>query len=284
MNVSFSKEKIVSSALSPYDYYCVGYPGEGNYLTALVMGAGTFKKTFTHPGSKKLDEIVAYDRAEVAEAYIGQINMNIVSSFCGPQGLIWGYDIAKKDDIPLPAFLPTFKKNVQELKGIKIKNGANLRKAAVALFGTNDERHFPFLPGSHVACAGKFYTKPGPTILYGAIAIGIPENRKKAACLLMEDIGEITASDGIMGPIKEKLMLNAIKSVIEVGKNQRVRYQEVFVDFIAKKVKSDEIGCVLVAMPYFLLAKKAFNERLIDQNLKEWMTSTRKYFLCHQHS
>lgn len=283
---SFSKNKIGESVLGPYENHCVGYPGQGNYLVALVIGIGSFEKSFSHSGSDILDRILAYDRAEVSEAYLGQINMSIVSSFCGPEGLIWGYDLAKKEDISLPAFLPSFfsKEAIEEFKGIKIKNGENLRKAAAALFGTVQEKHFPFLPGSHVPCAGRFYTKSGPTILYGVIAIGIPENRKKAACLLMEDVGEITASEGIIVPIKEKLMFNAIKSVIEVGKNQKVRYREIFVDFVAKEIASQEIGCVLIAMPYFLLPKKAFTNRLVEQNLKEWVESTREYFLCNQYS
>lgn len=284
MDILFSKNKIINSVLSPYDYHCVGYPGKGNYITALVMSAGAFEKTFSHSGSSILDSIVAYDKAEVAEAYIGQINMTMVSSFCGPQGLIWGYDLAKKEDISLPVFLPTFRENIKELKEVKLRNGENLRKATVDLFGTNKEKHFPFLPGTHVPCAGRFYTKSGPTILYGAIAIGIPEDRSKAACLLMEDVGEITASEGIITPIKERLMVNTIKSIIEVGKNQNIEYQEIFVDFITKNIAANEIGCVLVAMPYFLLARNAFNENLVNQDLKEWMKNASQYFLSNQSS
>lgn len=280
MKTSFSKKGICTSAVSPYDNYCIGYSGGENYLTALVLGIGAFEKRFSHPGSNVLDRIVAYDRAETSEAYLGQINMSIVSSFCGPQGLIWGYDIAKKEDISLPASLQTF--GLKMIEGIKIKSGENLRKAATALFGTNKERHFPFLPGSHTPCAGRFFTKSGPTNLYGIIAIGIPENREKVACLLMEDVGEITASEGIIQPIKERLMFNAIKSILEVGKNQNIRYQEIFVDFTVKKINPNEIGCVLVAMPFFLLAKKAFNNNLINQDLEAWIKSSQKDFLCNQ--
>jgi len=150
------------------------------------------------------------------------------------------------------------------------------------LFGTNEERHFPLLPGSHVPCAGRFYIKSGPAILYGAIAIGIPKNREKMACLLMEDAGEIIGSGGALEALKEKIMSNLVKSVIKVGKNQKVEYQEIFVDFVHKKIASNEIGCALVSMPYFLLAKKAFTEKLIEQGLEEWQRITKKYFLCNQ--
>lgn len=280
MDTFFSKNNIVKSGIGLYENYCVGYPGQGSYLTALVFGAGVFKKTFSHSGSNVLDKIVAFDRAEIFEAYLGQINMSIVSSFCGPQGLIWGYDIAKKEDILLPSFLPTF--DFKKLEGIKIKNGENLRKAATALFGTKEKKHFPFLPGCHVPCAGRIFKKSGPTTLYGTIAIGIPEDRENTACLLMEDVGEVMFSEGIIQPIKQKLMFDAISSVLEVGKNQGIKYREIFIDFITQKIDSDEIGCILVAMPYFLLAKKAFNDNLINETLEEWIKDSRQDFLCNQ--
>jgi histidine decarboxylase len=283
MNISFSKEDIVKSAIGPYDHYCVGHYGKGSYLTALIMEIASFKKTFSHAGSMTLDEIIAYDRAEVFGTYIGQINMIIVSSFCGPQGVIWGYDIAKKEDISLSTLLPNLKKNIKEFRDIEIKNGKNLRKAARALFGTRKGPHFPFLPGTHVPCAGRFFTKLGPAILYGVIAIGIPTDRSQNACVLMEDVGEIVTSGDSLKHQKEKLLKNAIGSVIEIGKNQGIKYKEIFIDFISKKIASNEIGCVLVAMPYFLLAKKALTENLIHQDLKTWIENVKTNFLCNQY-
>ena len=275
----FFKKRVIKSILSPYRQYCVGYPGQGNYLSALVMGIGAFKNTFSHSGSDILDKIVAYDKAEVSGAYTGQINMSLVSSFIGSQGLIWGYDIVKQEDIKLPSFLSLQK--LSEFQGIEIKNGENLRKASKALFGTNKEKHFPFLPGTHVPCAGRFYHESGPVILYGVVAIGIPRNREKAACLLMEDVGKIVTLGGNIELIKEKIILDTIRSVIKIGRNHGVEYQEIFIDFISEKISPDEMGCVLIAMPYFLLAKKAFNMRLISQSLEEWIKNTQKGFLHH---
>lgn len=280
MEPIFAREKILKSAIGPYDNYCIGAFGKENYITSLVLGFGNFEKTYTHPGSQILDKIVAFDKAEISEAYLGQINMTIVSSFCGPQGLIWGYDLAKKEDIPLPSFLPNF--NLEKFPGVKIKNGENLRKASIALFGTKEKKHFPFLPGSHVPCAGRTHFKSGPATLYGTIAIGIPDKREKYACLLMEDVGEINVPEGLIEPVKQKLMFNAIKSVLEIGKNQNIVYKEIFVDFITGTVKSNEIGCILVAMPYFQLAKRAFNEKLLSQTLESWIKISQKNFLCNQ--
>lgn len=272
MEISFSKNKIIQSALSPYDRYCVGYSGRGGYLTALVMGVSSFKKRFSHSGSKILDAILAYDRAEVADTYIGQINMEIVSSFCGPQGLIWGYDLAKEETLKINSILS--KNILKRFKEIEIKNGENLRKAAKMLFGTIGEFHFPLLPGTHVPCAGRFHFEEGPVYLYSAAAIGIPEDRKRAACMLMEDVGKLKK---VTSRIKEKILLNGIQSILELGKNHRVNYKEVFVDFFARKIKTDEIGCALIAMPYFCLAKKAFTKNLTKQSLNKWFNSVQNH-------
>ena len=278
---SFSKERILQLALSPYDYYCTGYsPGNVSYITTLVMGTGSFKETFSHAGSKVLDSIVAYDEAEVAEANVGQINMSLVSSFCGPQGLIWGHDIAREESLGLPSYLSP--KSIKKFKGIKIRNGENLRKAAKALLGTVNEHHFPFLPGSHVPCAGRFRTQSGPTTLYGVVAVGIPKDRSKSACLFMEDAGELSGSDGNAETLRERLCLHAIQSVVEVGRNQKADYREIFIDFVSKEVGAGEVGCVLVVMPFLLLARKGLNDNLVDQDLKSWVRSSQKNFLCNQ--
>lgn len=269
MNKIFVKEEIIKASQSPYENYSVGYPMSGNYLTALVIDIGSSKKRFNHDGSEWLDGIIAYDKAEASDTYIGQINMITVSSFCGPHGLIWGYDIAKEDSQDISSIISQDK--LKEFNGVTIRNGKNLRMAANSLFGTLNEKHFPFLPGSHVPCAGKYYTKAGPALLYGAIAIGIPENREDSACVLMEDPGEIILrGDETKESIEEQIILNNIRSVVEIGKIQNIKYKEIFIDFYSKNIDKDEVGCVLVAMPYFHLAKKAFCEELSSCTLDEW--------------
>lgn len=280
MQSIFSKEKILNLSISPYDKYCIGYTGKGRYITALVMGIGSFKETFSHVGSDLLDSIVAYDRAEVDDIYIGQINMTIVSSFCGPEGLIWGYDIA--NNVKKRKHFLLSSGGVNKFKGIKIRSGEGLRDAARMLFGTNKEKHFPFLPGSHVCCAGKYRFFKGPTFLYAAVAIGIPKDRNRSACLLMEDVGQLIDIDdkkNIGKRVKKKLIVNMIKSVLEIGKNQKIIYEEIIVDFIAKKINAGEVGCSLIAMPYFHLAKNAYDKSLPKEKLKDWVNKKKRYFL-----
>ena len=66
---------IDKTAISPYDDYCDGYgmPGAyGNgYVSVLKVSAGTVEKT----NDELVDRIVTYDKAEAADAYVGQINM-----------------------------------------------------------------------------------------------------------------------------------------------------------------------------------------------------------------
>lgn len=279
MQSIFSKEKILQLSISPYDNYCVGYSGQGRYITALVMGIGAFKEKFSHVGSDLLDSIVAYDRAEADDAYIGQINMSIVSSFCGPEGLIWGYDVSQNKKAQ-HSILST--KELASFNGVKIRNGEGLREAAKMLFGTKNEKHFPFLPGSHVCCAGKYRFFRGPTFLYSAVAIGVPRDRNKSACLLMEDVGQLINTEEkkeISKRAKKKIILNIIRSVLEVGKNQKTTYEEIITDFVSGDIKAGEIGCALIAMPYFHLAKNAYDKHLSKKKLKDWAKEKRKYFL-----
>ena len=78
--------------------YCEGYfsTALGNsYLLGVNYAVAKVRKQFGHEGSSVLDEINAFDMAEITNANVGQINAIKVSSFCGPRGHIWGYDICK---------------------------------------------------------------------------------------------------------------------------------------------------------------------------------------------
>ncbi len=71
------------TAISPYDQWCDGYgmPGAyGNgYVNVLKVSCGAVDKT----KDALIDRIVTYDKAECADAYVGQINMLTASSFNG---------------------------------------------------------------------------------------------------------------------------------------------------------------------------------------------------------
>jgi len=126
-----NKKNILQDARSPHDDYCMGYPGEGPYFTGFVMGSSAVPKKLGHKGSLVLDRINAFDMAEVDDTYLGQINMITVSSFCGPHGLLWGYDVAREDSFSIGEHMD--ERDLEEFNGITILNGNNLRKATKEL-------------------------------------------------------------------------------------------------------------------------------------------------------
>ncbi len=277
--IAYNPEKVVHGAISAYENYCDGFESPGatgnNYLLGVVLGAGVAKLDLRHDGSQILDEINAFDRAEVAETNIGQTNMTIVSSFCGPAGAIWGYDLVKADNLRSPHELEIDPVESIE-RSIPVYTAKPLMDATKALFGTVDEKRFPLLPGAHVPCAGKNFKDVGPRNIYAAIAIGIAEDRTKNANLLMEDLGWLPLRQDEKSHRKyKKIVLQSLaKSIVEVGKNQNVQYKEIFTEMVDVRVTDGHVGCALVAAPYFTLAQNAIPhkdvKKLVNMSLGEW--------------
>lgn len=246
--------------LSPHDLFCNGYGNPGNigngYVLGFVLGVGRTKKIVPQLGSSVLEEINAFDRAEVESTNIGQINMTEVSSFCGPSGFIWGYDIAR------PSNLYTREANFPRKISLgnttaSIYSLNPLLNATKNLFGTLKTPKFPLFPGSHVPCATKNITYEGKKYLYCSLSVGIPVKRNEQACVLMEDVGCLDHFDK---NIKRKLIEKSAMSVLKIGENQSIKYKEIFTELKTIYVAEDEIGCALVASPYFTLAKKALSK------------------------
>lgn len=265
MDYSIDRKKLLKNALGFQDLYCTGYPYRGSYLSAIIMNVNTFKAHDSKRGSYILNSIMAFDNAEISGVYLGQINMQMVSSFCGPEGLIWGYDLANnepqgmvKNDIYSFANKP----------GITVEDGSFLHEAASDLFGTKEKKIFPILPGSHVPCAARFDFKKGPSNLYSMVAVAIPKNRAVDACLFMEDIG--STCDMIDSNKKEELIGRFVNSIAWIGRSHNIEYEKILLYYSDKHIPSGEIGCALIAIPYFHLAKMAFTPNLVDQRLSEW--------------
>ena len=147
--------EIDKTAVSPFADYCDGYGMPGakgpGYVSVLKVSTGVVEKG----DDDLLDAIVAYDRAEADDAYVGQINMITASSFNGLAGSIWGYDLARAGEIAQNSQKPLFTVKQYDGTELKVYDGAPLLKAGQALFGTEKARRFPLLPGAHVICANK---------------------------------------------------------------------------------------------------------------------------------
>jgi histidine decarboxylase len=268
---------------SSKDKYCEGfYNSKNNYNYILGVNFSVVKEKvkFSHEGSSILDQTNAFDLAEIASANLGQTNMIQVSSFCGPDGIIWGYDICKAN---IEILSLDFKNNRAKSRNIKIYDINPLINAFTRLTGTTDKPRFPFYPGSFVPSALKYITKKGPQIIYAAHGIGIPEDRKNSAAALMEDIGTIPISIDIsdIETYKNRILDNLINSIITIGDNQKVKYKEIFVGIKHIIVNEHEIGCALISNPYFLLAQDANlpAKDLAMVNITEWEKNIKNKFI-----
>jgi histidine decarboxylase len=211
-----------------------------------------------------LDGILAFDRAESSTANLTQTNLIAVSSFCGINGLVWGYDLAKQPLRRHP-LLP-------EEQFPQAYDLTPLLEATQALLGTVREPRFPVAPGEHLVCAYKSHTALGPCRLYGAMAIGIASERDRHADLFMEDHGTLADADD------EALVLgNLLRSVAGIGENLGVRYEMVFVGLRSCWVAGGRVGCALTAAPYLHLARAAVPDHEVGAlegiSLARWQAS-----------
>ena len=267
------------------DYYCYGYgfePGKyanpSTHTAAVVVTKAKTKKKLSHIVSSKLDEINAMDLAEATGPYLGQLNMITVSSFIGPHGKLLGYEILENPTI--------HDKELYKIDHTQVYSADPLVEASYKLFGTRDEQHFPLIPGAHTPCAAKSIEKLGPYYLYGGVGLGITQDRDRNAIMIMEDIGyekEITEKMAIYE--EDKMNRNISLSMLEIAKNQGLKLKEIFVSTTRLHVHEDEVGCVLVAVPYITLATKALDlgkKSINNLDLYSWEKKIKKNFICNQ--
>ena len=286
-----AQENIDKDAIGPFKHYCDGYGNPGakglGYVSVLKVSTGVIKKT----DDILLDSIVAYDRAEANDAYVGQINMLTASSFSGLAGQIWGYDLAVSETIKEKKQQPLFTVTQYDGSDLKVYDGAPLIEAGKALFGTEEKRRFPPAPGAHVICANKSVTSyrpktgepdPSKNEAYGVwsyIVINIAKDRTKDASLFIEDAGLWTknANEKELNTFLEKHRKSVLWSVAACGKDQSVIYERSYISYAYVIMKPGEIGTALTVAPYIVLAKDAVPKKgfrkLNEMSLKEWEKS-----------
>ncbi len=262
------RQEISFERASRHSTYCEGYfaTQSPRHMLGISLTTGLSPKGLAGPGSTALAEINAFDLAEVARANLGQLNVITVSSFCGPHGLIWGYDVCA------PA------SGQQSLgwihragREVEIFDLDVLADSFARLVGTVEEKRFPLMPGSHLPAAVKMKTSRQQGVLYTTLGIGIPEDRGRNACLLMEDCGFIPGADDPESH-RNAVIESVAQSVLEIGSNHNVRYARIFAGYAAVTVSPGYTGCALVLAPYFLLARDAYPEDrpLAGLTLEQW--------------
>ena len=273
---------LLPRVIGPFDSYCSssGLLPTSAYITAPLIATGLASMECSHSGSKLLDQIIAFDRAEASFANITQTNMVTVSSFNGLSGLILGYDLLKQELKPFPVLDPERYPNVFDAEP--------LFQATQALFGTIRDKRFPIAPGQHLLCAYKSLYKDTPCMMYGALGIGIARDRSRNADLFMEDHGTVVATHNRDANREQQTTVieNLVKSIHRVGENLDVEYERIFVGLKVKLVGPGEIGCVITAAPYIHLAQNAVPGDdpgvLENLSLAEWENSVRSGFLSAQ--
>ena len=287
-HASMRAPHIDKTAISPYDDYCDGYgmPGAyGNgYVSVLKVSAGTVEKT----NDALIDTIVTYDKAETADAYIGQINMLTASSFCGMAGQVWGYDLARHDDITSGKSQPLFTEKQFDGSELKVFDAAPLLDAGIELFGTENNRRYRPIPGAHRICANKGVTayrpkedrplKAGEAYgIWSFIAISLSADRDFSADLFIEDAGVWTENDNEddMMAFLEQHRKEIVWSVVECGRDSNVLFDRTYVGFAHRMMKPGEIGNAITVGPYVTLARNAVPTTgftsLNDLNLSDWL-------------
>ncbi|MEM9967942.1 MAG: histidine decarboxylase, pyruvoyl type [Pseudomonadota bacterium] len=267
-------KQVVNNAVGPFPNHCAGYmnpPTHGwGYIAALKLSIGTVAADM----DEGLEGIVSYDRAECEDAYIGQINMLTASSFCGVNGAVWGYDVARHDDLANGLVHPRMRLPRHDGVEIPVMPMDPLLDSAYRLFGSRHERRFAPLPGAMVVCANKSRTinPKKDTTIWCALAIAIADDRLTTANLFIEDSSDTeTMGEAPLEDIERNMAL----SILRCGQDQGVRYKEIFIGFKSLQISHGTIGCALACVPYVTLPPAAVPRGaepsvLADMTLSEW--------------
>ena len=265
-------QDIVDGAVGAFPDHCAGYLNPGasgaGYIATLTLSVGAVRADM----DIGLQGIVSYDRCEADDAYIGQINMLTASSFCGLNGVVWGYDLVRAENLTAA---PLCMLRRHDGKDIPVHSAGPLLDATYRLFGSNAARRFNPLPGAMVVCANKSWTvraPPGGTKVWCAIALAIAQDRERDANLFIED-----ASDTISTPHRDfdGLLLNIAKSILRCGADQGVLYKEIFVAHKSIDIPHGMVGCALTCAPYVTLAQHAIPagarpNTLLEMTIEAW--------------
>ena len=232
-------EKIIKGAVGPYRQHCAAFgnpsgPKTPNYINICKLSIG---KIPINKNTKHWDTItkgiLAYDRAETNDAFLGQLNVVAASSFISPHGALWGYDLAKTE----PGA------SIFSIKNVPVFSIEPLLDAGEALFGNNQHstKYFGQMgnptirglryyvnPGEIQPCAVKSTNTNRPGVIWSAIGVGIPVDTlaNKVARLFYEDAGAYSTKDAVRmaklgreilgGKNLLKLEVNLLKKILQL--------------------------------------------------------------------
>ena len=289
-------ERIIMGAIGPYQDNCAAFgnpagPATPNYINVCKLGIGKIKLDSKSDAWDEVTKgILSYDRAETNGAYLGQLNVVAASSFIGPHGALWGYEVADNTRNEKPMY---------SVEGVPVYSIDPLLAAGEALLGTNQEStsyygqtrdtpavgaRFSVLPGEIQPCAVKSAKHRGAGVIWSAMGIGFPKKDliEKVAKLFYEDAGFFPSSmpptEAFIRECEDKLtskMKDIAKAMILNGKDQilPIDYSRIFIGFKMLPINHDEYGTAITLSPYITLARNAVPKdprSLARITLREW--------------
>ena len=260
--IRYDASNVISQAIGPSKEFCMGYlnpgvvGGEG-YISTMKLSVGTVDV-------KDLDaiteRIVAKDRCEKNDAYLGQVNLMKASSFCGQNGAIWGFDLAMHDDIAKRKEMPIYMQAQPEGADIPVYNIRPLLEATERLFGRAKERRFPVLPGAYVPGGSRKVVACGPVWVWSVIGLAVLKDRSKGACLFVKDAGtygDDSTTEGEAIGFLEGILRKATNSIALCGEDQDVIYDRIYIGYKYTFVEPGQVGCALSCTPAVYMAQNA---------------------------
>lgn len=156
-------------------------------------------------------------------------------------------------------------------------------EAGKRLFGTREQKRFPLLPGAHVVAAHKDIIAEGPTTVWCGMALGIANDRRHDANLIMELCGELKPKSYGKSKYFKQVLRKLADSVLRIGENQVVGYREIFVGVRHEFIPSGYVGAALATAPYVVLAKNAIpqagSQTLLDMTITDWENNRKIQFM-----
>ncbi len=251
-NVKYDAAKVISEAVGHNQQFCT--PSHvGAYITTLKLSVDTVP-------AKEMDAIteviVATNRCERNDAYMGQVNLFPHARFCGLEGAVWGLDLAKSDEPEEPLYMQAMPDGTE----IPVVNIKPLLHATERLFGQYNQQRFPILPGANVLGSGRKAIAKGPTWTWAVIGVGIPANRDFGACFLVEDAsahGDYNTTEGeIIGYLKG-IQRKVTNGIALSAKDLDVALGKIYIGFKYVFTEPDQLGCAMACTPFVRLAEGA---------------------------
>jgi histidine decarboxylase len=138
--------RTIEGAVGPFDEFCDGFGNPGSKSTGYVSVLKLSTGSVPDMTDDALEAISSLNRAGRNDAYVGQVNADSGASFAWLNGMIWGYDIARHDELT-GTMKPLMCRERRDGTWLPAYRATPLLEAGEALFGTAQARRFLSCPG-----------------------------------------------------------------------------------------------------------------------------------------